>query len=110
MFGEQVAEVAVNDVPEGAYLLDVREDDEWGAGHAPGAVHIPLRTLGERAGEVPKDQRVYVVCRSGGRSAQATMALNQAGWDAVNVAGGMRAWHQAAFDMASEGESEPTVI
>jgi len=110
MFGEQVAEVLVNDVPEGAYLLDVREDDEWRAGHAPGAVHIPLRTLGERAGEVPKDQRVYVVCRVGGRSAQATMALNQAGWDAVNVAGGMQAWQHAARDMAAEGEGEPTVI
>lgn len=110
MFGEQVAEVLVNDVPEGAYLLDVREDDEWRAGHAPGAAHIPLRTLGERAGEVPKDRKVYVVCRVGGRSAQATMALNQAGWDAVNVAGGMQAWQHAARDMAAEGEGEPTVI
>ncbi|MEU3020029.1 MULTISPECIES: rhodanese-like domain-containing protein [unclassified Nocardiopsis] len=110
MFGEQVAEVLVHDVPEDAYLLDVREDDEWRAGHAPGAVHIPLRTLGERAGEVPKDQRVYVICRSGGRSAQATTALNQAGWDAVNVSGGMGAWQHAARDMAAEGEGEPTVI
>ena len=50
MFGGQVAEVLVNEVPEDVYLLDVREDDEWRAGHAPGAVHIPLGALGERAG------------------------------------------------------------
>ena len=110
MFGGQVAEVLVNEIPEGVYLLDVREDDEWRAGHAPDAVHIPLGTLGERAGEVPKDQKVYVVCRSGGRSGQAAMALNQAGWDAVNVAGGMQAWEHAARDMKSEDEGEPRVI
>ena len=110
MFDGQVAEVLVNEIPEGVYLLDVREDDEWRAGRAPGAVHIPLGTLGERAGEVPKDQKVYVVCRSGGRSAQATMALNQAGWDAVNVAGGMQAWEQAGRDMETDSDSEPRVI
>ena len=110
MFGGQVAEVLVNEVPEDAYLLDVREDDEWRAGHAPGAAHIPLGTLGERAGEVPKDQRVYVVCRAGGRSAQATMALNQAGWDAVNVAGGMQSWEQNGRDMETDSDTEPRVI
>ncbi|GHC97684.1 sulfurtransferase [Nocardiopsis terrae] len=110
MFGGQVAEVLVNEVPEDVYLLDVREDDEWRTGHAPGAVHIPLGTLGERADEVPRDRRVYVICRSGGRSGQATMALNQAGWDAVNVAGGMQAWEHAAREMTADGEGEPRVL
>ncbi|MEU3308840.1 rhodanese-like domain-containing protein [Nocardiopsis sp. NPDC055551] len=110
MFGQQVAEVLVGEVPEGVYLLDVREDDEWNAGHAPDAVHIPLGALGERVAEVPKDKKVYVVCRAGGRSAQATMALNQAGWDAVNVAGGMQAWEQAGRDMETDSDSEPRVI
>ncbi|QRN81175.1 MAG: rhodanese-like domain-containing protein [Nocardiopsis sp. BM-2018] len=110
MFGGQVAEVLVNEVPEDGYLLDVREDDEWRAGHAPDAVHIPLGTLGERAAEVPKDEKVYVICRAGGRSAQAAMALNQAGWDAVNVAGGMQAWDHAARDMKAEDDGEPRVI
>lgn len=110
MFGRQVAEVLVGEVPEGVYLLDVREDDEWNAGHAPDAVHIPLGTLGDRVAEVPKDKKVYVVCRAGGRSAQATMALNQAGWDAVNVAGGMQAWEQSGRDMETDSDSEPRVI
>ena len=110
MFGQQVAEVLVGEVPEGGYLLDVREDDEWNAGHAPDAVHIPLGALGDRVAEVPKDKKVYVVCRAGGRSAQATMALNQAGWDAVNVAGGMQAWEQAGRDMETDSDSEPRVI
>ncbi|WP_159944270.1 MULTISPECIES: rhodanese-like domain-containing protein [unclassified Nocardiopsis] len=110
MFGNGVPEANVTEVPEGAYLLDVREDDEWNAGHAPDATHIPLGELGQRAAEVPQDQRVYVVCRVGGRSAQAVAALNQAGWDAVNVAGGMRAWEHAGRTMAAESGAEPRVI
>ncbi|WP_116247934.1 rhodanese-like domain-containing protein [Nocardiopsis sp. FIRDI 009] len=110
MFQHGVPEAVVAEVPEDAYLLDVREDDEWRSGHVPGAVHIPLGQLGARADEVPRDRRVYVVCRVGGRSAQAVTALNQAGWDAVNVAGGMRAWEQAGRDMAAETDGEPTVI
>ncbi|MFV2197932.1 rhodanese-like domain-containing protein [Nocardiopsis sp. LOL_012] len=109
MFGG-VPEAGVTEVPEGACLLDVREDDEWSAGHAPGAVHIPLGLLGQRAGEVPKDTKVYVVCRVGGRSAQAAMALNQAGWDAVNVAGGMQAWEHAGLEMVAESGEEPRVV
>ena len=63
----QVQEVPAASVPEGAWLLDVREDDEWAAGYAPGARHIPLGELGARAAEVPQDEAVYVICRSGGR-------------------------------------------
>ncbi|WP_047869486.1 rhodanese-like domain-containing protein [Nocardiopsis sp. RV163] len=110
MFGSGVPEANATEVPEGAYLLDVREDDEWNAGHAPDATHIPLGQLNERADEVPRDQRVYVVCRVGGRSAQAVAAMNQAGWDAVNVSGGMRAWQHAGRDMAAGGGAEPRVI
>lgn len=110
MFGSEIPEVPASDVPENAYLLDVRENDEWDAGHAPGAVHIPLGTLGDRAAEVPQDQKVYVVCRSGGRSAQAAMALNQAGWDAVNVAGGMQDWAASQRPMESGGGGDPRVI
>lgn len=110
MFGGGVPEAGVAEVPEGGYLLDVREDDEWRAGHAPEAVHIPLGELGGRADEVPKDQKVYVVCRVGGRSAQAVMALNQAGWDSVNVAGGMAAWERAGREMAAEADAEPRVV
>ncbi|MFJ9558011.1 rhodanese-like domain-containing protein [Nocardiopsis sp. NPDC101807] len=110
MFGNGVPEAGATEVPEGAYLLDVREDDEWNAGRAPGAVHIPLGELGQRASEVPQDRRVYVVCRVGGRSAQAVAALNQAGWDSVNVSGGMRAWEHAGRAMEAGSGEEPRVL
>ncbi|GAB3206278.1 rhodanese-like domain-containing protein [Marinactinospora endophytica] len=92
------------------YLLDVREDDEWQAGHAPHAVHIPLRDLAQRAGEVPRDRQVYVICRVGGRSAQAVQALNDAGWQAANIAGGMSAWALAGRPMTSENGEDPRVV
>ena len=62
-------------VPDGAFLLDVREPAEWQAGHAPAARHIPLGQLGARSAEVPRDTAVYVICRSGVRSARAAQAL-----------------------------------
>ncbi|MGH9153074.1 MAG: rhodanese-like domain-containing protein [Acidimicrobiales bacterium] len=76
----------------GALLVDVRMPDEYVEARVPGAVLIPLPELGARAGEVPSDRRVYVICASGGRSAAAVEALNNAGWDTVNVAGGTKAW------------------
>src|SRR5262245_37126486 len=79
-------------VGAGAFLLDVREPDEWQAGRAPDAVHIALGELVERVDEVPDDRRVVAICRSGARSAQATAWLNSNGHDTVNLAGGMRAW------------------
>jgi rhodanese-related sulfurtransferase len=87
---------SVSDLPaEGLTLLDVREDNEWAAGHAPNAVHIPMGELPARTdelAELPDDQPIYVVCRTGGRSARAAAWLNASGWDAVNVAGGMKSW------------------
>jgi rhodanese-related sulfurtransferase len=64
-----VPEVLSTDLPAGAFLLDVREDDEWAAGHAPGALHIRLGELGARTAELPGDREVYVICRTGNRSA-----------------------------------------
>jgi rhodanese-related sulfurtransferase len=91
------------------FLLDVREMDEWQAGHAPSAVHIPLGQLQERVDEVPKGASVYVVCRVGGRSAQATAWLNHVGWEAINIDGGMQAWAAAGRPMVSESEQPPYV-
>ncbi|MQA94306.1 MAG: rhodanese-like domain-containing protein [Streptosporangiales bacterium] len=105
-----VPAVEAKAVPEDAYLLDVREDDEWQAGRAPHATHIPMSALAERAGEVPQDRDVYVICRSGGRSARAVTALNQAGWKATNVTGGMRAWAFAGRPMVADEGSDPSVI
>ena len=81
------------------FLLDVREDDEWEAGHAEGALHIPMSEFVARFGELTEaaaeDGRVHVMCRVGGRSAQVTQYLVQQGIDAVNVDGGMQAWEAA---------------
>jgi rhodanese-related sulfurtransferase len=75
-----------------AILLDVRENHEWAAGHAPQAVHIPMSALGERAEALPADRTIVCVCHVGGRSAVVTEALNRGGWTAVNLTGGMVAW------------------
>lgn len=104
-----VPEVDAAALPDDAVLLDVREPDEWVAGHAPGAVHVPLGELARRVGDLPQGGELHVVCRSGGRSAQATRALNQAGYSAVNVAGGMQAWAAAHKPMASENGRDPGV-
>lgn len=107
--GSDLRAVPAAEVPEQAYLLDVREDDEWVAGHAPGAEHIPLGTLGERASQVPRDREVYVICRAGTRSARATQALNDAGWQAINVSDGMQGWESAGRVMTSESGAPPFV-
>ncbi|WP_336921599.1 rhodanese-like domain-containing protein [Aquipuribacter sp. SD81] len=104
----EVPTVDVTDVPDDAVVLDVREDDEWQAGHAPGALHVPLNQVPERLDELP-DGELHVVCRSGGRSARATAWLNQNGYEAVNVAGGMGAWREAGRPLVSEDGTEPTV-
>jgi len=75
-----------------AFVLDVREPDEWDRGHIEGAVHIPLGDLQQRVGEVPADQKVLCVCAVGGRSGMATQFLNSIGREAVNLDGGMHAW------------------
>jgi rhodanese-related sulfurtransferase len=82
-------------VAAGALLLDVREPDEWDAGHAPTASHVPMREIPQRAGELPRDRRIVAICRSGARSRVVAEALIGAGFDVVNVSGGMRAWMAA---------------
>jgi rhodanese-related sulfurtransferase len=104
-----MAEVSAASMPESGWLLDVREPYEWAAGHVPTATHIPLGELGGRTSELPPDETIYVICRSGHRSGQVTQALTQAGWTAVNVAGGMQDWAAAGRPMISDSGAEPTV-
>ena len=78
-------------------LVDVREPYEFSAGHAPAATSIPLGELSSRAGEIDRDRPVVLVCRAGSRSAMATEALAQAGYDAHNLTGGMLAWAEAGL-------------
>jgi len=80
---------------EGAPLIDVREPDEYEEARAPGARLIPLAEVPDRIDEIPADGTVYVICRSGGRSAKAVEHLRANGVDAVNVTGGTLAWIEA---------------
>jgi len=76
---------------EGVPLIDVRERDEFAAGHVPGAVNLPLSELGDRLGELPAEA-FDVICQAGGRSARAVQALEARGYDATNVEGGTGDW------------------
>ncbi|HJX42619.1 MAG TPA: rhodanese-like domain-containing protein [Geodermatophilus sp.] len=107
---QQIPTVPAADVPEDAVLLDVREDDEWAAGHAEGATHIPMGDVPARLGEVPEADPLYVVCRSGGRSARVVAWLARNGYDAVNVGDGMGGWEAAGRPMVSETGRPPTVV
>lgn len=114
-FPEEVPTASVSDLPrESLVLLDVREDDEWRAGHAPQALHIPLRDVPARMdelAELPDDQPIYVVCRTGGRSMQATAFLNANGYEAVNVAGGMKSWETEGRPVVTEyADASPEVL
>ncbi len=110
MSNSQIPEVAAADVPADAVLLDVREDDEWRAGHVPGAVHVPMTVLLDRLDDVPQGSPLYIVCRSGARSARVTAYLNGSGRDAVNVASGLLGWQRAGRPLVAEGDSPATVI
>ena len=97
----------VSELPDDAVMVDVREDDEWAAGHAPNAIHIPLGELPSRLAELPEtDDTVPVVCRRGGRSARAVQWLVQQGFDVANVEGGMLEWERAGKELAGDGEPE----
>jgi len=103
--------VTAAQVENGAYLLDVREPDEWAAGHAPDAHHMPMMEVPARMAEVPADADVVVVCRSGGRSGQVTSYLIGNGWDNVrNLDGGMQSWAGAGRDLVSENGQPARVL
>jgi rhodanese-related sulfurtransferase len=97
-----------NPLPEGLAVLDVREPEEWEAGHIEGALHIPLSDLVARVGDLP-DSQTLVVCKVGGRSAQAVAYLAQQGYDVVNLHGGMLDWDAAGRPMVSETGEPPYV-
>jgi rhodanese-related sulfurtransferase len=90
-------------VSDDTYVLDVREPDEWVAGHPPGAHHLPMMQIPARAAEVPDDRDVVVVCRVGARSAQVVAYLRQRGYENVyNLDGGLFAWAAAGRPLVGE--------
>lgn len=107
---DDLRQVTVDEIPADAKILDVREDMEWEAGHIDGAQHIPLGQVPERYGEIPLDEDVYIICRSGGRSLKATAYLQNAGFDVLNVIGGMGAWQDAEKPMVSENGEDARVM
>ncbi|MGH3660577.1 MAG: rhodanese-like domain-containing protein [Micromonosporaceae bacterium] len=111
MFQSPVPSVTVDQVPDGAFLLDVREPDEWAAGRAPGARHVPMQDVPRRLDEVPAEGDVVVACRVGGRSAQVVAFLHAQGRaNAVNLDGGMQAWAEAGRPIVADGEESATII
>ena len=111
MFGPQIPSVTPGEVTDGAYLLDVREPDEWAAGHAPGAHHLPMMQIPAQMADVPTDVDVVVVCRSGGRSGQVVSYLMGNGWDNVrNLDGGMQSWAASGREVVSENGQPARVL
>jgi rhodanese-related sulfurtransferase len=102
--------VTVSDIPEAARILDVREDYEWSAGHAEGAVHIPLDQLPARLDELDPDEDLYVICRTGGRSFRAVQWLVGQGYSAMNVAGGMDQWLENGLPLVSDNGLKPVIL
>jgi rhodanese-related sulfurtransferase len=88
----------------GAVVLDVRNPDEYRAGHVPGATLIPLPQLGARQDEIPEGDPIYVICATGVRSLTAARAMVQAGYRAVSVVGGTKGWIEQGhpFDLGVE--------
>jgi rhodanese-related sulfurtransferase len=103
-------EEAATLIAEGSLLLDVREPDEWAAGHAEDAIHIPLAALPAEVDRLPLDRPIVCVCRSGGRSGQAADWLKQGGYDAWNLSGGMQAWAATGLAVIGPDGGIGTVI
>ena len=94
----------------GAYLLDVREDDEWSAGHAAEAVHIAMGLVMDRLGEIPSDRPVICVCRVGGRSGAVATTLAGLEFDVRNLNGGMLAWEAAGLPVVIDDGGPGQII
>ena len=97
-----VPEIDAARVAGDAVVLDVREDDEWEAGHIAGSTHVPLGELMGRLDEVPGTDPLVVVCRVGARSARVAAWLRGQGRDAVNLAGGLESWVAAGRPLVTD--------
>lgn len=96
------AEDLANRLQSGAQVIDVREPDEWDEAHLAGSRLIPLGQVVERLDEIILGSPVYVICRSGVRSASACEYLRVQGIEAINVAGGILAWLDAELPVECE--------
>jgi len=107
----EVEPLAVEDlVNGGAVVIDVRELDEWSAGHAPQARFIPMGQVEARLDEVPREGTAVIVCRSGARSHTVTQFLKSHGVNAVNMSGGMRAWEKVGLPVVTDAGDTGVII
>ncbi len=106
-------QIPVNDLPDDAVMLDIRKQDEWNRGHAPGAIHMPMDDLPSRLDELApllsSGAPLIVACRSGGRVLQVLPWLAQQGYEAANLYGGMLAWQAAGKPMKAAHEGAPSI-
>ncbi len=97
-------------VAQGTYLLDVRNDDEWEAGHATDAHYVSLAQLPDRLEELPNDNEIIVICRSGARSLKAAKLLTARGFSAANLTGGMQSWAASGLPVVNASGAPGEVI
>jgi len=83
----------------GALIVDVRQPAEWGSGTIPGAARVPLTHLGSYMDELPRDRQLLTICASNHRSPLAARRLKKAGFDVLDVSGGMQAWREAGLPL-----------
>jgi len=100
---------ALDLIDGGAVLVDVREDHEWSAGHAPQATWMPMDLVPQEYQSLATDRPIVCVCHLGSRSAVVAQALRQAGFDARNLTGGMQAWAEAGL-MVVDTHGDPGTI
>ncbi|PRC47707.1 sulfurtransferase [Mycobacterium sp. ITM-2017-0098] len=110
---DDVPQAVIGDVPanfdEAVVLLDVREDDEWQRGHAPGAQHIPMGDVPARMAEIDTEAQLFVVCHAGGRSQRVAQYLARNGYEPINVSGGMLAWAEVGRSVVTDAGAPGTV-
>lgn len=97
-------------ISSGASVVDVREENEWSAGHAPDAMLVPMSQVEGRLDEFQKERPTLVVCRTGGRSNAIAQVLTSHGINAVNLAGGMRAWELAGLPVVTDSGERGRII
>jgi rhodanese-related sulfurtransferase len=104
-------EIDAAQVRDDVLLIDVRDDDEWAAGRAPQAQHVPMMQIPGRLGDLPRDRDLVVVCRVGARSAQVVQFLLAQGFERVaNLDGGMFAWEAAGRPLVNDGPQPAFVL
>jgi glyoxylase-like metal-dependent hydrolase (beta-lactamase superfamily II)/rhodanese-related sulfurtransferase len=105
---EEIEIHALDAVPPGTLLLDVREPEEFAEGHIPGSINLPQADLATRLDELPRDRAIWTTCRTGARALRAAQFLKQAGFeDVAGVQGGVVAWEESGRDLVSLETSPP---